>query len=231
MADENIFGNEAPTNGEVAVPPIQSNLPDSVKDLVGEGKKYATVEKALEALAHSQSHIAKLEAEARERAAQLEQVVSVEKLHETVQELLAKERETHVPAAVDEAALSGLLDRALTAREQAALAKHNQDQVVQALKAKYGDKAQEVYETKAKELGLTVADLNASARKSSKAVLAYFDAKPASGPAKSSGNINTEAFAHTKPLPEKPKSPMFGGTTKDINNMWEYAKAKVLNQE
>lgn len=233
MADENIFGNEQKTPDGVTAPPTPPTLPDSVKDLVGDGKKYATVEKALEALAHSQNHIAKLEQEARERAAQLESAVSVEKLHETVQELLAKERETHVPAAVDEAALSGLLDRALTQREQAALAQKNQDAVVTALRNKFGDKAQEVYEGKAKELGVSVADLNAMARKSSAAVLTYFDVKAAPGiPARPGSSVNTDAIALNKPPVEKPKSPMYGeGSIKDS---WEYAKRQVmsrLNQE
>lgn len=229
MADENIFDNTSTDPQNVVVPPNQPTLPDSVKDLVGPGKKYASVEIALEALAHSQNHIAKLEQEARERAAQLEQVMSVEKVHETVQELLKKERETHVPATVDEAALSGLLDRALTQREQAALAQKNQDAVVSALRAKYGDKAQEVYEGKANELGVSVADLNLMARKSSTAVLTYFDVKPVSGvPSRPGSTINTEAFVHNKPPVEKPKSPMYGeGSIKDS---WEYAKQRVMNR-
>lgn len=232
MSDENIFGNEPPTNGEVVPQPPAVVLPDSAKELVGPGKKYATVEKALEALVHSQEHIARIEAENAEARARADSALSVEQVHETVQELLKKERETRVSGTVDEAALSGVLDRALTQREAARVAKENTSAVVGALSGKFGEKAQEQYEQKAKELGLSVQDLNELAKKSPKAVLAHFGiAEKASSVSRTHGSINTTALSNVKQVPEKPKSPMSGGTHKDVMNMWDYAKAKVQNPQ
>lgn len=230
MTDENLF-NPVQTNDGVE-PPQAPVLPDNVKDLVGPGKKYATVEKALEALVHSQDHIARIEAENADIRARAEAALSVEQVHETVQELLKKERETRGPVSVDEAALSGVLDRALTQREQQKIAKENANAVVGALSGKFGEKAQEQYELKAKELGLSVADLNELSKKSPKAVLGYFGiSEKAPVVVRTHGSINTTALNNNSPLPEKPKSPMSGGTTKDIQAMWDYAKKKVIQQE
>lgn len=231
MSDENLF-NTTQTNDGVDPQPQAPVLPDNVKDLVGPGKKYATVEKALEALGHAQDHIARIEAENADIRARAESALSVEQVHETVQELLKKERETRAPVSVDEAALSGVLDRALTQREAAKIAKDNANAVVGALSGKFGEKAQEQYELKAKELGLSVADLNELSKKSPKAVLGYFGiADKAPAVAKSHGSLNTAALNTGAQLPEKPKSPMSGGTTKDVQAMWDYAKKKVLSQE
>lgn len=224
---DSIFGNQAPTNSEVPNP--QAPVPED-HPLVGPGKKYATLDKALEALTASQQHIATIEAENRDLRVKADGTVSVEQVHATVQELLAQERATHMPAVVDEATLSGLLDRKLADTRAQETRKSNQAQVVAALTGKYGDKAEEMFTKKAEELGLSVATLNEIAATSPKAALEYFGAaKTPVGVSHSSGSINTSAFNTNVQLPEKPKSPMSGGTTKDIHASWEYAKAKVLS--
>lgn len=231
MSEENIFSSAAPTNdgGDPAQSPPA--LPDNVKDLIGPGKKYASVEKALEALGHAQSHIANIEAENKSFREKQAGQLTLEEVNKTVQDLLAAERATHIPAVVDEATLSGLLDRKLAQKTAADLKVANQTSVVEAMRAKYGDKAQEMYETKAKELGVGVAFLNDVSAASPKAALELFGLVPkASSVPKSSGSINTDALNQTPAADAPPKSPMFGGTSKDIQASWDYAKQQVLKR-
>lgn len=230
MSDENIFdgaGNPTPNQpaGEQPAAPV---LPDSVKDLVGPGKKYATVDKALEALVPSQEHIARLEADNKLLREKSEGALSVEQVHETVQELLRKERETRSPVSVDEATISGLLDRKLEEKTKLATQKENVASVTSALKAKFGDKAQEAYESKAKDLGLSVADLNNLSKTSPKAALELFGVTPKAGSVSHSrGTINTDSFSNVQRVDKPAKSAMGGGSTGDLMASWNYAKSQV----
>lgn len=228
MSDESIFEGTTPNaDGDLQPQAPAIVLPDSVKELVGPGKKYATVEKALEALAPSQSHIATLEAELKELRAKTEGVVSVEQVYATVQELLEKERRPAVTPALDEASLAGLLDRTLTAREQAASKQQNVEAVKSALTAKFGDKANEQFKAKAAELGLPIGELNALAAKSPKAVLEYFGVKPGGTPARTSSSVNTEALSIRQPEAQELKSVMGGGTVKEATALWNELKKRV----
>lgn len=235
MSDENIFNDDGTTKppvGEVQPPTVI--LPDNVKELVGPGKKYATVEKALEALVHSQNHISTLEQEQRLLREKAEKALTTEQVYETMQELLRKERETLAPVSLDEATLSGVLDRKLEERDTAKVQKANVDAVTSALKEKYGDKAQEVYDAKAKELGVGVGFLNSVSKQSAQAALELFGLKPKapSGPAHVRGSINTEGFNNVQRAVDKPtKSPMSGASTKELMGAWDYAKHKATNGE
>lgn len=227
MSDENIFADgTTPPVSE----PVKATiaLPDSVKDLVGPDKKYATIEKALEALVPAQNHISTLESELKALREKDESRAPVDKVYETVQELL-RQKADQPAGAVDEATIVGLIDRQLTASKQADNAEANKRAVVEALRGKFGDKAQEVYNAKANELGVGVGFLNDVAKKSPKAALELFGlgAKAPSMPAHSSGSINLDAINSRPQLPEKPKTVMGGSTTKDVVAMWQYCEQKV----
>lgn len=230
MTDEvTIFGEGATPTTPEGTAPAPLALPDSVKDLVGPGKKYATVEKALEGLAHSQNHIATLETENRTLREKTEKALSVDQVYETVQELLAKERMTSAPTAVDEATIAGLLDRTLTAREQAAAKKANVETVKAALKDKFGDKAEESFKAKAAELGVGVGFLNDLAAASPKAVLEYFGTKPAASlPPRTSSTVNTDALSATPRPPGTLPSVMAGATTKQVTSVWAELKKRRM---
>lgn len=229
MSNENLFGN-----GGEQTPPVQPNppqstaptVPDSLKELVGEGKKYATVEKALEALPHAQAHILRLEQEAAELRKKAEQAQDTGKMYEMVQELL-KQRETATPnaAPLDEQALEALLDRKLTAREQEQVATRNAEHVREALKGKFGEKAQEVFESRAKELGVGVGFLTDLAKKSPAAALKLMgvESAPASAPSPTKGTVNTAALSNQQQPPAAPKV-MGGATTQEILSAWRAAK-------
>lgn len=218
MSDESIFN--PPADQQVVPPKPEITLPDSVAELVGEGKKYASVEKALEALPHAQQHILRLEQEAIELREKAAKAASAEEVLRAVQELKDKPPTQGVP--LDDAALAELvsntLNKQLSVREAQAKAQTNAKVVTDALVLKHGDKAEEVYRQKASELGITVQRLNELASESPKAALMYFNVTSTST-SHSSSTVNSSALDLTRrpDLPPKPpKSLMAGADSKDV---------------
>lgn len=230
MTDESIF-DDGQTNDGIGQPAeLKIVLPDSVKELVGPGKKYATVEKALEALNPSQAHIQKLEQELKELREGQQGGVDLDTVYATVQDLLAKERETRVAPVVDESSLAGVVDRALTAAQQKAEANRNVAVVKEQLTKMFGDKVNEKYKAKAEELGVGVSFLNDLAAKSPKAVLEFFGGKPNASTARTHSSINTEALNTRPQPPTEGKSVMSGASTKQVTDAWQRLKSKYEGQ-
>ncbi|HEY6020231.1 MAG TPA: hypothetical protein VIY48_10105 [Candidatus Paceibacterota bacterium] len=227
MTDETIFGTDDQKSEGTAG---AVTLPDSVKDLIGPGKKYATVEKALESITHAQSHIAQLEAEARTLREKATGAVSQEELLRTVQELLAEERKavtaadkTHVTSSLDENVLDDVLERKLADRERRRQEDANVTAVKAAMQEKYGEKAEEMYKAKATELGVGISFLNDVVAKSPEAASRLLGLEPKkqdSGVAHTRGSVNTSALHNREQAPPEHKSIMLGARTSDIVNEW-----------
>lgn len=220
MSEQTIFDNQPDQPPVVDPPKPQFQLPDSVAELVGEGKKYASVEKALEALPHAQTHIQKLETELADLRKAQENSQSAEEVLRAIQE--AKEKLQTPGAALDQEALAKLvattLDSQLTVREQQTRAQSNAKQVMEALRQKHGDKAKDVYVAKAEELGISVQRLNELASESPKAALAYFGAAPVAS-TRTHSTVNTASLPDNRQdgLPPKPtKSLMAGASSQEV---------------
>lgn len=224
MADEkSIFesGETIPDPKDTSAPTIV--IPDNVKEMIGDGKKYADVSKALEALGYSQEHIARIERENAELREKAGGGLSQDDVLKTVKDILAEERKTFgAPAQVDEAALTRVvdsaLDRKLTMKEEAAIANANTEVVKKAMLAKYGEKAEEQYKAKAGELGVGVKFLNDLVAKSPAAAFKLFGLdsdKPNAGTA-THGSVNSAAFREQVPATPPAKSIMRGASTADI---------------
>lgn len=193
MADQSLFGNEhnspvTPASGAAASPQSQNDNPlatllAGIKNESGV-QKYNSVEDALKGAAHAQEYIATLKREKEEAERRLQEATRTasevqsklseqEELKRTVQELTQKfsQNQSTSDKAISPEAIAELVNSQLTQREQQLLAKSNQTAVVNALKAKFGEKAEEQYNQAAAELGLSVAEMNALAGKSPKAVL------------------------------------------------------------
>lgn len=224
MSEENIFTEQqTPPAGEQQ--PTTTQLPDHLKELVGPGKKYATVEKALESIPHAQQHISTLETELKGMREKIATAVSAEQVYETVQQLLEAEKATLSTAAVDENSLAALLDRKLTEREQAAKQQSNVQSVKAALANKFGEKAEEMYVAKATELGVGIQFLNDIVKHSPKAALELFGlAHTPTPPRSTTGGINTEALNAQKQPKDKPQTVMGGASTNEMLDAWRAAK-------
>lgn len=218
---DSIFGGDDNPNGNTAVAPV---LPDHLKDLVGEGKKYATLEKALESIPHAQSHIATLEAELADLRKKVESAAPQEDVLKTVQEYLEAERKKTNATGVPDIAsvVKEVLGRELTALEQQKTAEGNKAVVNAAMKEKFGDKAKEVFETKAKELGVGPKFLEELIAKSAEAGMELLGLKKKeSTPNPTRGTINTAALSQREQQQPDRKKIMTGGAkTSDVVAEW-----------
>lgn len=182
MSDQTIFNQnqqETPVNESV-----QKNTP-SFEDLLGmvtneQGeRKYKDVPSALQGLQHAQTFISQLKSEIATLKAENEslkiQAEKIRELENTVQTLSANTRNPQntepTEGKLDEATIADLLERTLTKREIEARRQANINKVVVEVKSKFGDKAEEVFYGKAKELGMSVEEVNELASKSPQAVL------------------------------------------------------------
>lgn len=218
--------NATPTpNGNVD-PPKPPVIPDHLKELIGEGKKYASVEKALESLPHAQQHISKIEQENAELRQKMQEALAIEEVYKKLTESMnAPPQATPAGKVLDEASIADLLEKKLSEREREKEAKANVDRVKQALTGKYGDKAKEVYEAKAKELGLGMDFLNEVVRRSPRAAEELFGIKPKDNAAPTRGSVNTDMLNNNPRPPAKPTlGPLSGG---DLMSAWKRAKESV----
>lgn len=177
-----------------------------IKNEQGE-QKYRSVEDGLNALKHSQEYIAALKKEMAEKDKALAEAKAKEDkitiLEQTLAQLTQRQQEANTQAApLDEEQLANLVDKRLTLKQQAELEALNQQKVVQALKAKFGEKAREVFYEKASELGLPAEELEKLSARSPQAVFTMLgisgETTPKSvhnSPAQS--KVNTEYFLGT----------------------------------
>jgi len=204
-------------------------IPTEAQEFVGEGKKYKSAEDALKSVPHAQEHIQTLEAE----MAQLKEELSKRK---TAEELLDEmksgiQQETTPQEGISQDKLMEIVNNTLSQREMQSRAKQNADSVAQKFTEQFGTEAETVYNSLAKEAGLTVKQLNNLASTSPNAVLklAGIGAKPTTV-AKTSSSVNTEALnASAKPQELSARVPK-GASTKDLVAAWKAAGEKVKSQ-
>jgi hypothetical protein len=125
-----------------------------------------------------------------------------------------------------------LVNQTLQRNEQTKTAKANADSVAKSFQSKYGSEAETVYNKLAGELGMSTQQLNSLATSSPSVVLrlaGLTDSAPANV-AKSSGSVNTESLAQTKPTGEISARVGKGKSTKDLVNAWRAAGEKIKQQ-
>lgn len=204
-------------------------IPTEAAELVGDGKKYSSVEDALKSVPHAQKHIQTLESEL---AAAREELAKRKTAEELLDEIKSGIQPQATPAGseFDQDKLLQLVDQTLEQKERQRAAKTNAESVASKFTEKYGQKAEEVYNTVAKESGLTIQQLNSLAASSPKIVLKLAGLEGVSAPiaGKPNSTVNTEALNNTKvdanQLSARVKQ---GATTKDLVNAWKIAGEKV----
>lgn len=204
-------------------------IPTEAAELVGDGKKYSSVEDALKSVPHAQKHIQTLESEL---AAAREELAKRKTAEELLDEIKSGIQPQATPAGseFDQDKLLQLVDQTLEQKERQRAAKTNAESVASKFTEKYGQKAEEVYNTVAKESGLTIQQLNSLAASSPKIVLKLAGLEGVSAPVagKPNSTVNTEALNNTKvdanQLSARVKQ---GATTKDLVNAWKIAGEKV----
>lgn len=229
MSEETIFEGDKPEE-KVAEAPVLDTLttpviPTELQGLVGEGKKYSTVEAAYASIEPAQNHIATIEAE----NASLKQTLEGQRTtRELIDELRSTQAtgETTPRAEVNQEHISTMVNQELTKIEQSKVKAQNNSTVAQRFIKQYGTKGEEVYNKLAKDSGLTVADLNIIAANSPTAVfkMAGFEHRQ-TDVSPTMGSVNTQAYQAepTGDLNSKVKS----FDTKDVKTAWAIAGEKA----
>jgi hypothetical protein len=222
MSEESIFTEVATPAPVIALIPTAPVLPDEVAALVGEGKKYKTAEDALKAIPHAQGHIAKLEQELKELRESQIQARSIDELYEVLASRQAPAEATPPAQGYDDKTLDAVLERKLEEKRVRDMQLGNLSIVDKALKDKFGDKAKEAFDAKAKELGVSTQFLQDVAARSSQAALELFGAiqKPAPISSTPAGTINTQSLA---PKTNVPRTVMAGATSQELLAGWRAA--------
>jgi len=212
---------------------------DSIKNDQG-GRKYDSLDKALEALKHSQEYIPTLKKQLEEKDKELLDLrsnsMSQDKLESLVAKLLDNNNKpeggvpTPTSQGLDESKVLGLISKSLSERADAEYALKNVQSVHDALTQKFGDRVNDVVAAKAKELGLSLQDLEALSKKSPAVVLTLFGTQSQpSSPARSSVSIPP-----TRPDPSevvKPqKSLLVGASSKDQSSYFQELRKSVYNK-
>lgn len=203
-------------------------IPTEAADFVGDGKKYNSVEDALKSVPHAQKHIQTLESEL---AAAREELAKRKTAEELLDEIKSGIQPQATPAGseFDQDKLLQLVDQTLEQKERQRAAKTNAESVASKFTEKYGQKAEEVYNTVAKESGLTVQQLNSLAASSPKIVLKLAGLEGVSAPVagKPNSTVNTEALNNKIDPSQLSARVKQGATTKDLVNAWKIAGEKV----
>jgi len=221
-----------PVTTEVVVPPTPAfTMPDAAKDLIGDGKKYSTVEAALTSLQPAQEHIAKIEAENAQIREQLTRTKTAEEVLEEIRNQTTTQPETAPAPQIDMSIVEQMVEQKLTATEAQKIAQDNTKSVVDKLTAHYGskEKAEEVYIEQAKALGLGVAGLNNLSATSPKAVFEMLNISGTTQVASvhTTSSVNTEALNTQPQSPAPVRSLMAGATSSQAVDAWRACAEKV----
>lgn len=203
-------------------------IPTEAAELVGDGKKYSSVEDALKSVPHAQKHIQTLESEL---AAAREELAKRRTTEELLDEIKSGIQPQVTPAGAefDQDKLLQLVSQTIEQKEKQKSAKTNAESVASKFTEKFGSKAEEVYNTVAKESGLTVQQLNSLAATSPKTVLKLAGLEGVSAPVagKPNSTVNTEAIGSKTDPNQLSARVKPGATTKDLVNAWKIAGEKA----
>ena len=210
-----------------------NTLQDLLKGIVNENgeQKYKNVADALVGLRNAQEFIPTLQKEKRElegKYAELEEKVSkIDALEASLLEMANKEKgETKetVSEAFNPESITKQVEAVLLQRETKTQQERNLSEVVSAVREQFGDKAEEIFYGKAKELGMTNEEFNALAARNPKLCLKALDIsgdgahKQPSKFSPSGSSINTAGLKESPaPVFTRPeKSVMLGATSQEV---------------
>lgn len=242
----NVFDSGAPAPVTPPVTPAPNSTPNdayvnllsAIKNEQG-AQKYDSIEKALEALKHSQEYIPSLKSELTQKEQELAELKAskerYENLEAIVQRLTANEppKEGEPPAVrgLDEQAVSELVKRTLMETELTRKASENLNKVQEALVGKFKDKAADVVKQRASELGVSTKELEELAKKSPALALQLFNTKVGDSPTATSTDFSSSLNPpSTPPIGAPDKSLLSGASSKDVKDYFSRVKQEVYRK-
>jgi hypothetical protein len=206
----------------------QFQIPTEAEELVGEGKKYQSVEDALKSVPHAQKHIQTLEAELANLKEDLAKRKTTEELLDEIKSGV-QTKDNPQGIEFDQDKLLDMVNHTIEFREKQRIAKTNASTVATKFTEKYGPKAEEVYKSIAQENGLSEQQLHSLAASSPNVVLrlAGLTETKSSVASKPNSSVNTEALGQKSDPNQLSARVKPGATTKDLVNAWKIAGEKV----
>lgn len=221
MSDQDPFKNDNPPQNE-------NPFADQLKVIVNaDGEpKYKTVEQALEALSHSQQHIQRLEQERKTDEDKMKELrEEINKLG-TVEDFVSRLKEsnpqpkepqspqTPEPSGLKEEDIQNLINNAISKQKTEEQRKTNYNQVVEKIKEAYKDKAKEVFDKKAEDLGTSTEKLLDLAKENPKLVLSLFGEVKNTNSSITTSNVHIPPKVNDGPKPlEQPKKSLLAGAS------------------
>jgi hypothetical protein len=206
----------------------QFQIPTEAADLVGSGKKYQSVEEALKSVPHAQKHIQTLESELAAAREELAKRRTTEELLDEIKSGIQPKND--IPSGeISQDMLEKLVSETVEAKERQKAAQQNAKYVASKFTEKYGDKAEEVYKSIARESGLTEQQLNELSARSPGAVIKLAGLVPTqpNTVSKPTSTVNPEAVAANSDPSQLSAKVKKGATTKDVIDAWRIAGQKV----
>lgn len=233
MSEQSIFGADQAPQTQAA--PAQETpkpfvIPTEAESLIGDGKKYNSVDAALKALPHAQTHIRTLEDE---NKALKEELVKRKTAEEYLNEFKATQTQQQVseqPSGfnVDPSALENIVSSVLEKKSQQTQAISNASVITSRFTEMYGDRAEEMYNKLAAANGLSVQQMNQMAMSAPTVVLnlaGFRTNNTTVGRTTSDVNIPTQQQNNQYDTKVR-----IGATTKETMNAFAAARAKVEAQ-
>lgn len=140
-----IFADKAPQ--PEGTPPVTEQVPNPFNALVGDAGKYKTPEELAKAYLHADQFIEQLKNENAELRKQAQAAKSIDEVLEQLKHKPQEEGATHQAITADD--IASIVQQQITGLETAKTRQANISKADQAMKAKFGDKAVEVYQSKA----------------------------------------------------------------------------------
>lgn len=234
MSDQTVFSE---TTQQDSGQPAQQSSPvnpfeDQLKGITNEEgrQKYATLEEALKALAHSQSYIPELKDSLSSKEQEIAKLQAELEKRQSVEDVVSRltSQGTPAPSEPTTQTVNGLsideVNKAVEQRLQALqqqqeqtkaqeIANANVSEVSKTIAAKFGDKASEVVSNKAKELNMSVAELQSMAGKNPNLVLSLFNTQPSATPKPTTTSVNIPPVNPSMPELAKPERSLLSGAT------------------
>lgn len=231
MSDQSVFDTN--NNNSQETPEIKDSQSSNVfSDLLNsitneEGKpKYNSVEEALKGAANAQEYIRQLKEKQEALESNLtqaqQQLAKSEAIEDVVSRLSANQNQepqaTPDSQGLDEQTIANLINKQLAEKSLQEAATLNKDKVNGELFSKFGDKAPEVVNSKAKELNISVNQLEEMSKQSPQLVLSLFGLTQSnlkSGPTTTTTSYTPPEGDKSTDLEKPTKSLLAGASSKE----------------
>lgn len=229
MTDTTIFNPDQDKPEPVVTPSVTPVIPPELSELVGEGKKYKSVDDAMKALPHAQQHILTLQQENALMKEELTKRKTAEELLEDIRRTTQAPTATTQGTDISHDVVSQIVQQQLRAASEQTIMKANTDKVVNAFREVYGEDAKNKFNSIAASNGMSPAQLEMLVTTSPEAVLnlAGINNKRKTPDTTLKSDVNTQTtFSNSLQDNTSAKVPI-GASSKDLAKAWANTREKV----